>query len=112
MSNRAWSQEEERELIRRYENITKDVHELEDYFGKPYRSVISKLVQLKIYEKPQEEPIDKGKTVKIMLRDLETMLEIEIEGTNLNKKNNLCNLVTAVTTLYRNVVGEQNDRTK
>jgi len=31
-----------------------------------------------------------------MLRDLETMLDIEIEGTNLNKKSNLTNLVVAL----------------
>ena len=35
-----------------------------------------------------------------MLRDLEIMLDIEIEGTNLNKKENLKNLVESVTKLY------------
>ena len=74
----------------------KDVHELAKYFGKGYRSVISKLVQLKIYEKPEIDNEDKGLTVKVMLRELEEILEISIEGTNLNKKENLSNLLDAI----------------
>ena len=35
-------------------------------------------------------------TVKTMLRDIESLLHIQIEGTNLNKKSNLVNLVTAL----------------
>jgi hypothetical protein len=35
-------------------------------------------------------------TVKTMLRDIESLLDIQIEGTNLNKKSNLVNLVTAL----------------
>ena len=35
-------------------------------------------------------------TVKTMLRDIESLLTIQIEGTNLNKKSNLINLVTAL----------------
>ena len=34
--------------------------------------------------------------VKTMLRDIESLLDIQIEGTNLNKKSNLVNLVTAL----------------
>ena len=37
-----------------------------------------------------------NKTVKIMLRELENILEIEIEGVNLNKKENLKNLLESV----------------
>ena len=74
----------------------KDVHELAKHFGKGYRSVISKLVQLKIYEKPEIDEADKGQTVKVMLRDLENLLEIQVEGTNLNKKENLFKLLTAI----------------
>ena len=97
MSVKAWSDEQENELISLYtKDSIKDVHELAKHFGKGYRSVISKLVQLKIYEKPEINEEDKGQTVKIMLRDLEDFLDIQIDGTNLNKKENLYKLLTAV----------------
>lgn len=97
MSIKTWSNEQELELSTLYtEQDIKDVHELAAHFGKGYRSVISKLVQLKIYEKPQVDEEVKAQTVKVMLRDLENMLDIEIEGTNLNKKENLTKLVTAL----------------
>jgi pantothenate kinase-related protein Tda10 len=51
MSVKAWNDEQEAELIKLYnEKGQKDVHELANHFSKGYRSVISKLVQLKIYE--------------------------------------------------------------
>ena len=97
MSVKAWSDDQENELISLYTNDSiKDVHELAKHFGKGYRSVISKLVQLKIYEKPEISEADKGQTVKVMLRDLEELLNIHIEGTNLNKKENLYKLLTAI----------------
>lgn len=99
MSVKAWNDEQEIELIKLYtEEGQKDVHELANYFSKGYRSVISKLVQLKIYEKPELEEENKGQTVKVMLRDLEEILEIQIQGTNLNKKENLNTLLNAVKT--------------
>ena len=97
MSVKAWNNEDEAELIRLYtEEEQKDVHELAAVFNKGYRSVISKLVQLKIYEKPETEEQDRTQTVKVMLRELETILDIEIEGSNLNKKENLTKLVAAI----------------
>ena len=97
MSVKAWSDEQENELISLYTvDSKKDVHELAKYFGKGYRSVISKLVQLKIYEKPEIDNEDKGLTVKVMLRELEEILDITIEGTNLNKKENLSKLLDAI----------------
>ena len=49
MSVKAWNDEQEAELIKLYtEEDRKDVHELANHFSKGYRSVISKLVQLKI----------------------------------------------------------------
>ena len=74
----------------------KDVHQLASHFGKGYRSIISKLVQLKVYEKPQIDEDVKAQTVKTMLRELEDMLDIQIDGTNLNKKENLVTLVEAL----------------
>jgi len=97
MSIKAWSDEQEAKLISLYtEDSIKDVHELATFFGKGYRSVISKLVQLKIYQKPEEFEDNKTKTVKTMLREIEEHLDIEIEGINLNKKENLVKLVTAL----------------
>ena len=97
MSIKTWSIEQETELVALYtEEDIKDVHELADHFQKGYRSVISKLVQLKVYEKPQLEEEIKAQTVKTMLRELENMLDIEIDGTNLNKKENLTKLVEAL----------------
>jgi hypothetical protein len=91
MTNKAWTPEQEEELIHQYTEITKDVHRIADHFDKGYRSVISKLVQLKIYEKP-EPIIDKQLTVKEMIRDLEQILGFTMDGGNLNKKENLAKL--------------------
>ena len=96
MSVKAWNDEQEAELIKLYtEEGQKDVHELANHFSKGYRSVISKLVQLKIYEKPEIEEEDKSLTVKVMLRELEEILNIEVDGVNLYKKKNLYKLVNA-----------------
>ena len=87
MSVKTWSNEQEEELISLYtEEGIKDVHELATHFSKGYRSVISKLVQLKVYEKPQIDEDNKTQTVKTMLRELEDMLSIEIDGTISIKK--------------------------
>ena len=97
MSVKAWIDEQEAELIKMYtEDDVKDVYKLASHFSKGYRSVISKLVQLKIYEKPEINDADKSQTVKIMLRDLEEILDIRVDGTNLNKKENLAKLLDAI----------------
>ena len=97
MSVKAWNDEQEAELIKMYtEEGIKDVYELASHFAKGYRSVISKLVQLKIYEKPIVEEEDRSQTVKVMLRELEDILEIEVEGVNLYKKENLVKLLNAI----------------
>ena len=97
MSIKAWNDEQEAELTRLYlEEEIKDVHELAAIFEKGYRSVISKLVQLKIYEKPELDEEDKSLTVKVMLRELEEILGVEVVGTNLNKKENLSKLLEAI----------------
>jgi len=102
MSVKAWNDEEEAQLIKMYiEDDVKDVYVLADNFTKGYRSVISKLVQLKIYEKPQIDETEKGQTVKVMLRQIEEMLDIQIEGTNLNKKENLSSLLDAIKSKIR-----------
>ena len=99
MSVKAWNDEQEAELIKMYtEEGIKDVYKLASHFSKGYRSVISKLVQLKIYEKPEINDDDKSQTVKIMLRELEEILDIRVDGTNLNKKENLAKLLEAIKT--------------
>lgn len=97
MSIKAWNDEQEAELIKLYkDNGVKDVHKLATHFSKGYRSVISKLVQLKMYEKPEIEEEDKSLTVKVMLRELEIILGLGVDGTNLNKKENLQKLLEAI----------------
>jgi hypothetical protein len=95
MNNRAWSPEEELELIRLYNEEKLDVLEIADYFEKKPRSIISKLVQLKIYRKPSDEKEDK-RSVKSMVIELEKILGIEIEGLNLTKKSNLERVVDGI----------------
>jgi len=90
---KAWSDEDQEELIRLYEEEW-DVPELAEYFGRNHRSIISKLVRLKIYQKPEKPP--KKKTVKMMVNELEDILDIRIEGINLSKKNNLETLLEAI----------------
>lgn len=97
MSVKTWNNEQEAELVDLYkQQDIKDVQKLASHFGKGYRSVISKLVQLKVYEKPLIDEEAKALTVKVMLRDLEEILGIEIDGTNLNKKENLTKVVIAL----------------
>jgi GTPase SAR1 family protein len=94
-SNKAWSDEEEQTLLNLYVDQEMDVYEVADHFKKGHRSVISKLVQMKVYRKPQDDKEDK-RSVKTMIRDIEETLEIEIDGLNLTKKSNLELLVDAL----------------
>jgi hypothetical protein len=49
-----------------------------------------------MYEKPEIEEEDKSLTVKVMLRELEIILGLGVDGTNLNKKENLQKLLEAI----------------
>mgnify|MGYP003331144373 CR=1 FL=1 len=96
--NKNWSTEDEEKLANLYtkEGIT-DPFDLADMFEeKNHRSIISKLVQLKLYVKPEKEPLRTHSTVKTLIKRLETVLGIKIEGFNLTKKENLVVLVEAV----------------
>ena len=98
MRNKNWTQEEEDKLKDLYvtQGITDPV-ELATFFeNKNYRSIISKMVQMKIYIKPEKEPLKSHNTVKSLIKRLETILDIQIEGFNLTKKENLIALVEAV----------------
>jgi hypothetical protein len=95
MSRKPWSKEQEEELISLYEEQDpKDVEALATHFGKNHRSIISKLVQLKIYIKP-EVTQSKLPSVKQMVREMEEILETELEY-NLNKKSNMHTLYLGV----------------
>ena len=92
---KAWSNEEEEKLNQMYQEKTQEIEKIAAFFNKGHRSIISKLVNMGIYIKP-EITKENSRTVKTMLRDIETILEIEIEGFNLNKKSNLLALVEAL----------------
>lgn len=98
MKNKNWSVDEETKLRELY--VTKgetDPFELANHFeGKNHRSVISKLVQMKIYQKPEKEPLKTHNTVKALIKRLEDTLDISIEGFNLTKKENLVMVVEAI----------------
>ncbi len=98
MKTKNWSAEEEEKLRGLYQDqgIT-DPFELADKFEeKNHRSIISKLVQMKIYIKPEKEPLKTHNTVKSLIKRLETVLDINIEGFNLTKKENLVVVVEAI----------------
>lgn len=81
-----------------YEELGNDgIPDIATHFDKGTRNIISKLVQLKVYIKP--EPIVKRqdkKTVKMMLNEMEELLEIEIDGQNVMKKENLEKIYEAI----------------
>ena len=95
MNGKAWNPEEEEELIRLYSDEELDVIDIAEHFGKKPRSIISKLVQLRKYQKPNDDKPDK-RSVKSMVIELERILGIEIEGLNLIKKANLEKVVDGI----------------
>lgn len=95
MNARVWSKEQEEELLKLYCTEEQDIEAIAEHFDKNTRSIISKLVQLKAYRKPEVTRGDK-RTLKSMIMELEKMLDISIDGVNLSKKSNLENLVDAI----------------
>lgn len=95
MNLRVWKPEQEQELLYLYCEKQMDVEDIAEHFEKNHRSIISKLVQLKVYKKPEvEKPV--RRTVKSMIHELENILGIDIEGVNLSKKENLEAVVDAI----------------
>lgn len=96
--NRNWSEEEEVLLKDLY--LTQEIEDpfiiAESFENRNHRSIISKLVQLKIYRRPEKEPLKTHNTVKSLITRLEKALDIELDGFNLTKKENLINVVEAV----------------
>lgn len=93
-----WSVEDELKLRDLYINQgIKDPVVIADAFeGKNHRSIISKLVQMQIYIKPEKPTLQTHNTVKALLKRLEETLNIELDGFNLTKKENLKTLVEAI----------------
>lgn len=96
--NKNWSPEEEAKLKDLYETkgIVDPFDLVEHFEGKNHRSIISKLVQMRIYVKPEKEPLKTHNTVKSLINRLEKSLDITIDGFNLTKKENLVLVVEAV----------------
>lgn len=91
---KTWEDEDVQELIVLYQTKKMNVEELAEYFGKNKRSITSKLVKLGIYIKPVNT--EEKRSVKGMILELEKMLGISIDGTNLSKKQNLILVVDAL----------------
>ena len=96
--NKNWSTEEENKLQDLYEvqGIIDPLLLANEFEGKNHRSIISKLVQMKIYIKPEKEPLKTHNTVKSFITRLDRALDIELSGFNLTKKENLIILVEAM----------------
>ena len=96
--NKNWNPEEEAKLKDLYEtqSISDPFDLLEHFEGKNHRSIISKLVQMRIYVKPEKEPLKTHNTVKSLIIRLEKSLDIELLGFNLTKKEYLIILVEAM----------------
>jgi transposase-like protein len=95
MNVRVWDEEQEKELLKLYCEEEQSIEAIADHFQKNNRSIISKLVQLKVYKKPEITKSDR-RTVKSMILELEEILGISIDGVNLSKKENLELLVDAI----------------
>jgi hypothetical protein len=96
--NKNWTQEEEEKLKSLYleDSITDPFILANEFEGKNHRSIISKLVQLRVYIKPEKEPLKTHNTVKSLISRLEKVLGITIDGFNLSKKENLIIVVEAI----------------
>ena len=96
--NKNWSAEEEAKLKDLYETqgIDDPFELLKNFENKNHRSIISKLVQMRIYVKPEKEPLKTHNTVTSLINRLEKSLDITIDGFNLTKKENLMVVVEAV----------------
>lgn len=108
-TRKAWLTEEEEALKVLYteEEIT-DPYQLALIFNKNHRSVISKLVQLKLYKKPEAE--SNTITTKTLLIDLERLLKIDIQGTSVHNKRNLLKIVRAVEKILNDCTCRKKDR--
>jgi transposase-like protein len=96
MNIRVWNPEEEAELLQLYVEKKQSVQEIAEYFGKNDRSIISKLVQLRVYRKLDSSSKPPKRSVKNMLIEIEQLLEVELDSANISKKQNLETILDAI----------------
>lgn len=106
MGTKKWLDKEKEELRDMYINETQDVRIIAEHFGgkKNYRSVISKLVNMKIYIQPKKDKQLNKTTIKYYISELENLLNIKLENKNnhtrttpdINMKSNLTLILEAV----------------
>ncbi len=96
---RQYSKKEEKELVNLYMNEGYDVYQLADHFNKTHRSIIMKLVTLKVYEMPaKKKPVFR----KDLIKRLEDSLGIDFipdeksQHIDLHRKDNLMMLHGAI----------------
>ena len=101
MGIRQYTDEETSDLEHIYLKVSQDIDEIAEALGRDRRSVIAKLVSMKIYINPPEK--EKKRTGKMLIRQLEDMLDIRFENhlnslgqINLNGKANLGLIMDAV----------------
>lgn len=94
MKLKTWEPDEEEELLKLYCDNQWTVNDLAEYYGKNTRSIISKLVKMKVYVKPDAKK--NKRSVKHMIQELETLLNIELDSVNIYKKQNLELIVDAI----------------
>jgi len=99
MASKIWSDEEEKTLTRLYKETNYNIEACAQKMNKTPRSIITKLVKMKIYIKPEIIVEDKIR-VKGIIYELEEMLGIKIDGINIGKKSNLTNILEGVKKLY------------
>jgi len=95
--------EDTKKMLSMYLNSNKkeyDLLQISLEFEVPKRSLISKLVGMKVYE-PINRPGTKAKSAKVLIHELENMLGCEFGqgdtgGYNLNRRDNAVLLVNAI----------------
>lgn len=97
-NNRNWNEEDTNKLLHLYTVEGMNPYAIADIMDKNYRSVISKLVQMKIYKKPSDDPevIDRQRTVKQMLIEIEKLLNIKIPHLSFTRKESVEILLNAI----------------
>lgn len=81
-----WSEEETTKLLDLYVEDGYTIDEIAEILQRHRRSIISKLVRLHVYKKPEKSP---KRSVKMMLLELEELLNITLDGSSLSRKQNL-----------------------
>lgn len=101
MASKIWSEDEEKTLSKLYTELEHNIEAVAQKMNKSPRSIITKLVKMKIYIKPVIEQEEKIR-VKGMIHEIEKLLGIKIEGINIGKKSNLTNILEGVQRLHAN----------